>query len=69
MKATALKVDIGFVVGWSTLFEVRQGYRSMLRPEGSMVDRFTSVLLPPLGYLEFYLKLLLVFFLLVVPST
>jgi hypothetical protein len=37
------------LVWWSTLEDVRQGYSSILRPEGKSVDLFTSVLLPPLG--------------------
>jgi hypothetical protein len=62
LKAMILKAERGLLVWWSTLEDVRQGYKSILRPEGKSVDRFTSVLLPPLGYRVVDLKLLLFFF-------
>jgi len=62
LKAVVLKAERGLLVWWSTLEDVRQGYKSILRPEGKSVDRFTSVLLPPLGYRVVDLKLLLFFF-------
>ena len=62
LKAMVLKAERGLLVWWSTLEDVRQGYKSILRPEGKSVDRFTSVLLPPLGYRVVDLKLLLFFF-------
>ena len=68
LKAMVLKADRGLLVWWSTLEDVRQGYSSILRPDGKSVDRFTSVLLPPLGYRVFDLKLLLFFFF-AVPTT
>ena len=62
LKAMVLNAERGLLVWWFTLEDVRQGYSSILLPEGKRVDRFTSVLLPPLGYRVVDLKLLLFFF-------